>query len=60
MVKGGEKPCEFPPDRLMNPALALDFSSFFATDPEVVKRGIGLQREAFEDFHFDRSEPAKK
>ncbi len=30
------------PDRLMDPALNLTFSDFFATNPEVVKRGIGL------------------
>ena len=30
----------------------LDFPDLFATDPEVVKRGIGLQPEAFKDFQF--------
>ena len=29
-----------------------DFNGLFATNPEVVKRGIGLQPEAFGDFHF--------
>lgn len=29
-----------------------DFNGLFATNPEVVKRGIGLQPEAFRDFHF--------
>ena len=29
-----------------------DFNALFATNPEVVKRGIGLQPEAFRDFHF--------
>lgn len=29
-----------------------DFNGFFATNPTVVKRGIGLQPEAFRDFHF--------
>jgi hypothetical protein len=43
----------FPPDRMMDPNLKLDFKSFFATNPEVVKRGIGLQPEAFKDFKFD-------
>jgi len=30
----------------------LDFPDLFATDPEVVRRGIGLQPEAFKDFRF--------
>jgi len=42
----------YPVDRL--PAGPVDFSDFFATNPEVVKRDIGLQREAFQDFHFNR------
>lgn len=33
----------------------LDFPDLFATNSEVVKRGIGLQPEAFVDFHFNRS-----
>jgi len=45
----------FPPDFLMNTNLNLkyDFDAFFATNPEVVKRGIGLQPEVFNDFIFD-------
>ncbi|MFC1454099.1 chondroitinase-B domain-containing protein, partial [Verrucomicrobiota bacterium] len=43
----------FPPDRMMNPGLKLDFNSFFATNPEVVKRRIGLQPEAFSNFNFN-------
>ncbi|MFA7159362.1 MAG: chondroitinase-B domain-containing protein [Kiritimatiellia bacterium] len=39
----------FPPDCMPPDA---DFDSFFATDPEVVKRGLGLQPEAFKDFGF--------
>jgi len=31
----------------------LDFQDLFATDPEVARRGIGLQPEAFNDFHFN-------
>ena len=31
----------------------LDFPDLFATDPEVARRGIGLQPEAFKDFHFN-------
>jgi len=42
----------FPPDRLASPGAAIDFDSFFATDPQYVKRGIGLDRAAFADFHF--------
>ena len=41
------------PDRMMEPGLKLDFDSFFATNPELIKRGIGLQPEAFQDFHFN-------
>ena len=40
------------PDRMMNSTVPLDFNSFFATNPEVVKRGMGLQPEAFRDFKF--------
>lgn len=43
---------EFSPDRMMEPDLKLDFNSFFATNPELLKRGIGLQPEAFKDFNF--------
>jgi hypothetical protein len=50
----------FSPERMMDPALALDFNSFFATNPEVIKRGIGLQPEAFKDFSFERKQPAGK
>lgn len=32
----------------------LDFPDLFATNPEVVQRDIGLQPEAFEDFHFNQ------
>ncbi|MFC1454236.1 hypothetical protein ACFLQL_03555, partial [Verrucomicrobiota bacterium] len=47
----------FPPDRMMPLANPLDFNSYFATNPELVKRGIGLQPEAFKDFNF--STPSK-
>jgi len=30
----------------------LDFPDFYATNPEVVKRGMGLQPEKLRDFHF--------
>ena len=42
----------FPPDRMMDPTLKIDFNSFFATNPEVARRGIGLQPEAFRDLNF--------
>ncbi|MEN9576768.1 MAG: hypothetical protein RL514_4623 [Verrucomicrobiota bacterium] len=42
----------FSPDRMMGSGLKLDFDSFFSTNPELLKRGIGLQPEAFKDFHF--------
>ena len=50
----------FAPDRMMEPDLKLDFDSFFATNPEVIKRGIGLQPEAFKDFNFNRAAPTLK
>lgn len=50
----------FAPDRMMDAALPLDFDSFFATNPEVLKRGIGLQPEAFKDFRFIRRDAQEK
>jgi len=38
----------------------LDFSDLFAANPEVVEQGIGLQPEAFKDFHFNRGKPLAK
>ena len=43
----------FPPDHMPPNA---DFDAFFATSPEVVKRGIGLQPEAFKDFGFEEKQ----
>ncbi|MCE9530498.1 MAG: hypothetical protein K8T89_05115 [Planctomycetes bacterium] len=43
------------PDRMMDAGLKLDFNSFFATNPDLIKRGIGLQPEAFKDFHFNKA-----
>ncbi len=40
-------------DRLMG-RRDLDFPHLFATKPEVVEAGIGLNPEAFEDFHFNQ------
>jgi tetratricopeptide (TPR) repeat protein len=34
-----------------------DFELLFATNPELVRRGIGLQPEAFRDFHFKTDWP---
>ncbi len=39
-------------DRLIGDS-ELDFPGLFATNPDVVSRGIGLQPEAFADFHFN-------
>jgi hypothetical protein len=47
------------PDRMMDAKVPLDFHSFFATNPEVVKRGMGLQPEAFRDFKFRPESPLK-
>ena len=41
------------PDRLVGKK-DLDFPDLYATDPMVVKKGIGLVPEAFKDFHFNR------
>lgn len=35
-----------------NRGIELDFNALFSTDPEVLRRNIGLQPEAFGDFHF--------
>ncbi|MCA1808274.1 MAG: hypothetical protein LC725_02250 [Lentisphaerae bacterium] len=43
----------YPPDRV-NRAGPIPMNEFFATNPELVERGIGLQPEAFADFHFNR------
>lgn len=47
----------YAPDRLMDPALKTDFDAFFTTNPELIKRGIGLQPEAFKDFRFEKASP---
>lgn len=41
----------YAPDRLGD--RAVDFNSFFATNPEVMERGAGLQPAAFDDFDFE-------
>ena len=42
------------PDRMMDATFKVDFDAFFTTNPELIKRGIGLQPEAFKDFHFNQ------
>ncbi len=42
----------FSPDRMMDSTFKVDFDSFFTLNPELVRRGIGLQPDAFKDFHF--------
>ena len=41
---------EFPIDQFVDTKVPLDFPDLFATNPEVVKRGMGLQPEAFADM----------
>ncbi|MFA7158638.1 MAG: right-handed parallel beta-helix repeat-containing protein [Kiritimatiellia bacterium] len=38
----------------------LDFPDLFATDPKVVEKGIGLEPEAFNDFHFNQTNRNQK
>jgi len=45
----------FPVDKLVG--LKLDFSQLFATNPELVRRGIGLVPGDFSDFHFEKIAP---
>ena len=44
---------------LLYKAGSLDFPDFFATNPEVVKRGMGLQPEAFRGFKFETTADIK-
>lgn len=44
-------------DRLLARGRDLDFPDLFATDPELVARGIGLQPDAFQDFWFSAAPP---
>lgn len=39
-------------DQMMHPHRELDFDDFFATNPAVNERGIGLQKDRFAEFHF--------
>ncbi len=38
----------------------LDFPDLFATNPDVIGKGIGLQPEAFKDFHFAKKHNPEK
>lgn len=42
----------FMPDHIMGKK-DLDFPDLFATEPKVAEKGIGLEPEAFKDFHFN-------
>ena len=35
----------------------LDFPDLFVTNPQVIRRGIGLEPKAFSDFHFHHTSP---
>ncbi len=50
---GDSEPPAYVVDQLMRNS-DLDFNDLFATNPEVIERNIGLQAEAFADFHFNR------
>lgn len=43
----------FLPDRVIG-IRTLDFPDLFTADPELAARNIGLEAEAFDDFHFNR------
>ena len=47
LIEGAPGKSNFPPDRFVDADRNLDFASFFATNPDVVQRKIGLQPEAF-------------
>jgi hypothetical protein len=42
----------FSPDRMMDSTFKVDFDSFFTTNPDLIRRGIGLDPKAFEGMHF--------
>jgi len=48
----------YPPDQLIQKR-PLDFADFFITNPEMVKKGVGLQKSAFAEFENLKSEEAK-
>jgi hypothetical protein len=43
----------FSVDALYQHGHNMEFSDLFATNPEVIARGSGLQPDAFRDFHFN-------
>jgi len=49
----------FTVDALYQDGVKLVFPDLFATNPEVVARGMGLQPAAFADFHFNKPQPPK-
>jgi len=51
------KATPYGPDAFIGNFGPLDFPDFYATNPELIKRGIGLQPEKFRDFHFKSAEP---
>ena len=56
LIEEGEKPRAYPPEMLLRRDVKVDLNSFFATNPELVKRGIGLQPQALADFRLNRGE----
>ncbi|MFA7160587.1 MAG: hypothetical protein WC299_14920 [Kiritimatiellia bacterium] len=59
LTSGPENKKGFAPERVLGKP-DLDFNSFFATNPELRKRGIGLQPDVFRDFKFNETVPAEK
>ena len=53
-VSGVRDPGYFGDRIVSSRQLDLDFKDVFATDPDVLRLGAGLQPEAFQDFHFNR------
>jgi hypothetical protein len=49
LIAAGIDVGEFPPDRLMYEDVTFSFRTFFATDPEVLGLGIGLESDLFDD-----------
>ena len=54
IAKKGPAPENFPIEYLADAANPVDFDDFFATNPDLLKRGVGLQPEAFADFQFHK------
>ena len=51
---------EYSPEYFMNPEVPLDFNTFFATNQDVLSRGMGLQPEAFAGWNWQPLPPPKK